>query len=90
METLFCKILLGFTPYWDYIPTNAIHADSPGVYIIDKNVNLDKIGFIRLKFDVRDGSRLSGVREPVLLSFFYINQAVIKHFSKMKQYVIKH
>ena len=24
--------LLEFTPYWDYKPTNAIHADFPGVY----------------------------------------------------------
>ena len=28
--------LLRFTPYWGYKPTNAIHADSPGVYISDK------------------------------------------------------
>ena len=28
--------LLGFTPYWHYKPTNAIHADSPGVYTSDK------------------------------------------------------
>ena len=26
------KKLLGFTPFWDYKPTIAIHADSPGVY----------------------------------------------------------
>ena len=29
--------LLGLTPYWDYKPTNALHADSPGVYISYKN-----------------------------------------------------
>ena len=23
---------MGFTPYWDHKPTNAFHADSPGVY----------------------------------------------------------
>ena len=28
----FLHTLLGFTPYWDYKPTNAIHADSSGVY----------------------------------------------------------
>ena len=27
----FFNILLGVTPYWDYKPTKAIHADSPGV-----------------------------------------------------------
>ena len=30
---------LGFAPYWDYKPTNAIHADSPGVYTTDKILN---------------------------------------------------
>ena len=24
--------LLGFTPYWDFKPTNASHVDSPGVF----------------------------------------------------------
>ena len=32
----FFHTLLGFTPHWDYKPTNAIHADSPGVYTSDK------------------------------------------------------
>ena len=30
-KKLFFHTLLGFAPYWDYKPTNAIHADSPGV-----------------------------------------------------------
>ena len=30
------KASLGFTPYWDYKPTNAIHADSPAVYTSEK------------------------------------------------------
>ena len=33
-EKSFLKTLLGFTPFWDYEPTNAIHVKSisPGVY----------------------------------------------------------
>ena len=30
-EKSFFDTLLGFTPFWDYKPTNAFHADSPGV-----------------------------------------------------------
>ena len=30
-EKPFSKTFLGFTPFWDSKPTNAIHADSPGV-----------------------------------------------------------
>ena len=36
-EKSFFYNLLGFTPYWDYEPTNAFNADSPGVYTSDKN-----------------------------------------------------
>ena len=34
-EKSFLNTLLGFAPYWDYKPTNAIHCDSPGVYTSD-------------------------------------------------------
>ena len=30
-EKSFFHTILGFTPYWDYKPTNAIFADAPGV-----------------------------------------------------------
>ena len=40
----FFHTLLGFTPYWDFKPTNAIHADAPGVYTSDKFIlNLNTI-----------------------------------------------
>ena len=32
----FFHTIFGFVPYWDYKPTNAIHADAPGVYTSDK------------------------------------------------------
>ena len=33
------KTVLAFTPYWADEPTNAIHADSPGVYTSEKLLN---------------------------------------------------
>ena len=38
-EKSFFNTLLGFTPLWDYKPTNAIHADSPDVNTSDKILN---------------------------------------------------
>ena len=64
-----CNCLLGFTPYWDYKPTNVIHADSPGVHTSDKNLNLNTIDKINLKCDVIDGNVLNGKREPILFSY---------------------
>ena len=66
----FFHTLLGFDPYWDYKPTNAIHADFPGVYTNDKDIlNLYTINKIHLKCDVIDGSIQDGVRQPILFSF---------------------
>ena len=47
-ERPFISNLLGLTPYLDYKPTNAIHADSPGVYTSDKSINLITIDKIHL------------------------------------------
>ena len=66
----FFHTLFGFTPYWDYKPTNAIHADAPGVYTTDKIIlNLNTINKIHLKCDCIDGSVQDGVRQPILFSF---------------------
>ena len=66
----FFHTLFGFTPYWDYKPTNAIHADAPGVYTSDKIIlNLNTINKIHLKCDIIDGSIQDGVRQPILFSF---------------------
>ena len=32
--------IVGFTPHWDYKPTNANHAGSPDVYTSEKIINL--------------------------------------------------
>ena len=69
-EKSFFHTLLGFTPYWDYKPTNAIHADAPGVYTSDEIIlNLNIINNILLKCDCIDGSVQDGVRQPILFSF---------------------
>ena len=69
-EKSFFHTILGFDPYWDYKPTNAIHADSPGVYTSDKiNLNLNTINKIHLKCDCIDGSIQDGIRQPILFSF---------------------
>ena len=66
----FFHTILGFTPYWDYKPTNDIHADAPGVYTSDKVIlNLNTINKIHLKCDIIDGSIQDGVRQPILFSF---------------------
>ena len=66
----FFHTLLGFTPYWDYKPTNDIHADAPGVYTSDKIIsNLNTIDKIHLKCDIIDGSIQDGFRQPILFSF---------------------
>ena len=69
-EKSFFHTLFGFTPYWDYKPTNAIHADAPGVYTSDKIIlNLNTIDKIHLKCDCIDGSVQDGVRQPILFTF---------------------
>ena len=68
-EKSFLVTLLGFEPYWDYWPTNAIHADSPGVYAGDKFLNMKTTDKIHSKCDVIDGSVLHGFRQPILFSF---------------------
>ena len=68
-EKSFKNTSLGFTSYWDYKPTNAIHADSPGVYTSETILNLSTIDKIHFECDVFDGSVVNGIREPVLFSF---------------------
>ena len=66
----FFHTLLGFTPYWEYKTTIAIHADSPGICTSDKiKLNLNTINKIHLKCDCIDGSIQDEVRQPILFSF---------------------
>ena len=66
----FFHTLLGFSPYWDYKPSNSNHVLIPGVYPSDKIIsNLNTIDKIYLKCDCIDGSIQDGVRQPILFSF---------------------
>ena len=66
----FFHTLLGFTPYWDYKPTNEIFADPLGVYTSDKIIlSLNTINKIHLKCDAVDGIIHDGIRQPILFSF---------------------
>ena len=68
-EKSFFNTLLGVTQYWDYKPTNAIHADSPGVYTSQIFLKLTAIDKIHLKCDVVDASVVNGLKQPILYSF---------------------
>ena len=68
-EKSFYSTLMGLTPCWDYKPTNAIHADSRGVYTGQKIINLSTINNFHSKCDVIDGSVVNGSRQPILCSF---------------------
>ena len=68
-EKSFFKTLLGFTTYWDFTPTKANHADSPGNFTSDKILYLSTTDKIRSKCDVIDGSVVNGIREPIRFSF---------------------
>ena len=94
----FFHTLLKFEPYWDYKPTNAIHADSPGVYTTDKYIlNLNTIDKIHLKCDCIDGSIQDGVRQPILFSFVLDKPSAYKvfcepetiHYKKINKSVLK-
>ena len=66
----FFHTFLGFSPYWDYKPTNSSHVLISGVYPSDKIIlNLNTIDKIHLKCDCIDGSIQNGVRQPILFSF---------------------
>ena len=73
-KTSFFHTILGFTPYWDYKPTNPSFstpgAYTSGIYTSDKIIlNLNTINKIHLKCDCIDGSIQDGVRQPILFSF---------------------
>ena len=68
-ENSFFHTFLSFTPSWDYKPTNAFHANSPGVYTSNKILNINIIIKINLKCDVFDSNIQDGVRQPILFNF---------------------
>ena len=89
-EKSFFHTMFGFAPYWDYKPTNAIHADAPGIYTSDKNIlNLNTIDKIHLKCDIIDGSIQDGVRQPILFSFVLDKPSGYKVFCQPETILFK-
>ena len=84
-EKSFFNTLLGFTPFWDYKPpTNAFHADSPGVYTSEKILNSSTMNEIHLKCAVIDGSVVNGSRQPILYSFVLDKSSGYKVFCELE------
>ena len=81
-ERSFFHALIKFTPGLKYKPTNAIHADSPGVNTSDKILNLSTIDETLLKCDVIDESVVNGVRQKILFSFTLDKPSGYKIFSE--------
>ena len=75
---------MGFTAYWDYKPTNAIHTDNAVVYTSEKNIILSKIDKTHLKCDCIKGSVVNGIREPIYFSFVLKKPARYKEFCKLE------
>ena len=81
-ERSFFHTLFGFSPYWDLKSTNANLSVSPGVYISDKVLNLNKIHNIHLKCDIVNGSIQNGLQQPILFSFVLDKPSGYKIFSE--------
>ena len=88
MIDLFFHTLLGFTPFWDYKPTNSNRDVIPGVYTSNKILNLSSTNKTHLKCDCIDGSIQDGVRQFCLV-LFWINRVDTKFFPNLKQFIIK-
>ena len=81
--------LYGFTPFWDYKPTNEVHADSAVVYTNDKNSNLSTIDKIHLICGCINGITLDGCRQLFLYSFVLDKPTSYSVFFDLKQYTPK-
>ena len=87
-EISFFNTNLGFTPHWDYK-----HYDE---YNSQKIASLTTTNKTHLKCDVIDGSILSGLRQPILLSFLLDKPSGYKvflepetiHFKKINKFVL--
>ena len=64
---------------WNYKPSNANYADSPGVKISDKILNL-KIKVIHFKCDLIYGSMVNGMPQPIRFSFVLDKPSGYKSF----------
>ena len=83
-EKSFFNTLLGFTPLWVYKPTDAIHADSTGVYTNTKVLYLKTRKKIHLKCNVIESSIQIGLRQPIIFSFILDKKPGHKVFCQPK------
>ena len=65
----FFYTLTGFKPYWDYKPSNAIHAESTGRCTSEKILKLSTFNKTLLESNVLDRSLLNGLRQLILYNF---------------------
>ena len=85
ISNLFFHTLFGFSPYWDYKPSNSSHVLISGVYPSDKIIlNLNTKDKIHLKCDCIDGGIQNGVRQPILFSFVLDKPAGYKVFCELE------
>ena len=89
VEKSFFDTLLFFTQYWDYKPTNAYHADIPGVYTSETNLAFIQKTKIHIKCNVIDASVIHGFRQPILFGFLLIKPLVIRFFANLKRFFNK-
>ena len=79
-EKSFFNTLLGFTPYWDYKPTNANHANNSGVYTSEKILKISTIDKNHFNCDVIVGSVVNGLRQTISYSFVLEKEPSFKEF----------
>ena len=80
---------MGFTPFWDFKPTNANHVDSRGAYTNEKILKLSTKDKIHLKCDAVDGCVVDGSREAKPFGFVLKNVLDIKFSVNLKLYIKK-
>ena len=84
-EKRFFNTLISFTPYWDFKVSNAIHADTPGVYTSEEVLNPSTIENSLLKRDAIDGSLVNGIQKHKLFSFVLNKPPDYKIFCKSEK-----
>ena len=90
------ETLLDFTPYWVFKPTNAIYADSRGVYTSEKTINLSRKNGIHMNCKCIDGSITDGLPSAILFTLVLYQRPGYKlfcepetiHFKKVNNSVL--
>ena len=80
-ETSFFSTIQGFNHGWDLKHHNE--------YFSQKVVNLSTTNKAHLKYDVFDGSKVNGLRQPIFFIYVLDKSSGLKVFVSLKQYTIK-